>query len=68
MESFGDKVGSAAAESSEVIDERAGERGDSPRTESLYGPGVPTAESFADDVPVEWLHEEDGSSSDGFAP
>ena len=33
------------------------------RGESLYGPGVPTAESFADDVPLEWLHEEDGSSS-----
>lgn len=64
MESFGDKARNAAAESGEVIGERANVvRGESAGTESLYGSGVPTAESFVDDVPVEWLHEEDGSST-----
>jgi hypothetical protein len=62
MESFGDQVRRTAAESGEVIDERAGQdRGGSVGPASPYGTGVPTAESFADDVPVEWLHAEDGS-------
>lgn len=65
MDSFGDHVADAADDAGKPIDqERPRVSSARPAAESLYGPGVPTAESFADDVPPEWLHEEDGSSDE----
>jgi hypothetical protein len=59
MQGSRDEVGAAGAKDGELGDERTDSADDeTAATESLFGPGVPTAEQFADDVPLEWLHDD----------
>lgn len=56
MESKGDSTGAAVENAGGPVDSGGGTRG-----ESLYGAGVPTAESFADDgLGPEWSYDDTG--------
>jgi hypothetical protein len=46
----------------ELAEERTGDGGGRSETRgTLYGQGVPTAESYVDDMPLEWSRDETGA-------
>ncbi len=46
----------------EFVEEGTGDGSDSEtQVTALYGEGVPTAESYVDDMPIEWSRDETGA-------